>query len=308
MPKSRIRFRSSPNLILKTDSGGTRLVVNERKLEARLLELVKSTPPKSLAQKLINSGAAAWALVPDGSRTLLVEPGTGCQLLDFQGKPIIGPKRSIPSAGRPSRQDFFNHVATPSVGEDFVAHMYLDSRGNVTIGYGHLIPDLSEALRLSSKLVHKGTNRSPSRAEIEADFLAVRNSGRANAYAFVFDPLTKLEMSQADATVLALDDIDDRMRQIRHVFPHIDTYPHPAKLGLQDMVFALGIGNTVGIFTKFSDAVRHRDWTRAANQSNRISASVDRNAQVRDWFLDAAREEPNFVNPNCVKQLQPNVK
>lgn len=308
MPKPRITFRSSPNSILKADSSGTRLVVNERKLEARLLELVKSTPPKSLAQKLINSGAAAWALVPDGSRTLLIEPGTGCRLLDFQGKPIIGPKRSIPSAGRPYRQDFFNHVATPGVGEDFVAHMYLDRKGNVTIGYGHLIPDLSEALRLGSKFVHKGTSRSPSRAEIEADFLAVRNSGRTNAYAFIFDSLTKLEMSQADATILALDDIDDRVRQIRHVFPYFDTYPHPAKLGLQDMVYTLGIGNTRNIFVNFSAAVRRRDWVEAANQSNRGGVAPPRNTLVRGWFLDAAREEPSFVNPNCTKQLKPSVR
>lgn len=308
MPKSRITFRSSPNSILKPDSSGTRLVVNERKLEARLLELVKSTPPKSLAQKLINSGPAAWALVPDGSRTLLVELGTGCQLLDFQGKPITGPKRAIPSAGRPYRQDFFNHVATPGVGEAFVAHMYLDKKGNVTIGYGHLIPDLSEALRLSSKLVHKGTRRSPSRMEIEADFLAVRNSGLKNADALVFDTMTKLEMSQADATVLALDDIDERVRQIKHAFPYFDTYPHPVKLGLQDMVFNLGIGNTLGIFTKFSAAIRRRDWTEAANQTNRLDVASNRNALVRGWFLDAAREEPHFVNPNCIKQVQPSIK
>ena len=310
MPKPRIKFRTGPNSILKADQGGTRLVIDQRKLKPRLQQLAKSTPPKSLSQRLINKRLAAWALVPDASRTLLVEPGTGCQLRDFQGNLIVGPKRAIPSAGRGFRQDLFNHL---KVAESFVGHMYLDSKGNATVGYGYLISDLAEAVRLGNLFVFKGTARRPTRKDVENDFLTVKNARSTNASAAFYDRFTRLEMSQADATVLAFDDIDDSLRQAKARFPHFDTFPHPAKLGLLDMVYNLGIGKIFASaqkrgFPRFRAAVRRRDWNVAAKESNRPDVKAARNKQVRDWFLDAAREEPYFVNPNCTKQLQPTIR
>jgi GH24 family phage-related lysozyme (muramidase) len=55
--------------------------------------------------------------------------------------------------------------------EGKVTHMYLDSKGFVTVGVGHLIKDLTSAQKLNFK---KSNNMPASKDEIKADYDAVK--------------------------------------------------------------------------------------------------------------------------------------
>ena len=71
------------------------------------------------------------------------------------------------------------------------------------------------------------------------------------------------------------------------------------------MLFNLGQPGLFGAnkskkgFPHFLQAVRRRDWRTAARESHRLTDQVgeERNRVVRDWFLDALAEEPEFVDP-----------
>ncbi len=75
-----------------------------------------------------------------------------------------------------------------------------------------------------------------------------------------------------------------------------------------DMVYNAGIGKVTRGFPHFSAAVRIRDWRTAASQSDRPEVADKRNRLVRDWFLEALKEEPAFVRPRRRIKLKPRVK
>ena len=94
--------------------------------------------------------------------------------------------------------------------------------------------------------------------------------------------------------------MDDILRNVGR-FPNFLTYPLPAQIAIFDRVFNRGLPKIIST-TVFLDAIRSRNWkaaVQAANHSNVADANPDRQAKVRDLFLNAARQEPFFVDPKC---------
>ena len=225
--------------------------------------------------------------------------------LDFEGKPTT--RNRSPSL--PTTNDLrLEYLTKARVFEGFARHMYRDPECNVTIGIGHLLPNVEAALRLQRMFVHKKTRKQASRDDIKEDFNAVRTSKSACGTAGHYASETHLEISEDNATSLAQSDIEQKLHEIKHYFPHFETYPQPAQLGVLDMVFNAGIGTTLDVFTQFTGAVRQRNWKLAAEDSNRPQAETRRNTPVREWFLEAARVEPCFVNPGRTIQLEPSLE
>ncbi|MCG8358251.1 MAG: hypothetical protein MI920_22015 [Kiloniellales bacterium] len=257
-------------------------------------------------KNLVKSGNAAWAFEADARRRVLVDSRSHCRIVDARGRAIVGPKRQVPTASSPHEQDFSNHLKDPET-EGFSGHMYLDTEGHVTVGYGHFIANQAEAVKLTDKFVFKGSGKRADRQAVEMDFRAVKNSGLKGT-ARLFGPITALEMPESIATLLLLDDIDAHEGDTRRNYPHFDSYPLTAKLALLDMVYTLGIGKTVGTvkggFPRMTAAIRRRDWKAAAKESeDRKNVGPRRQKLVRDWFRAAAHLEPHFVNEKCTVQL-----
>ena len=76
----------------------------------------------------------------------------------------------------------------------------------------------------------------------------------------------------------------------KRVFPDFDSYPESVQIGLVDMVFNLGAGGVQTKFTNFSEAVKAKNWSEVAKQSNRPQLSDDRNKFVRQLFEKTAKE------------------
>ncbi len=285
-----------------------------RKIEARAQQAARQAARGTGAQqaaashepqvfdRLVRRGKAGWVNVPGKPIAVLVEKGTGCVLEDSRGSLVLKRRVMLPSKPAVSESVFLQHLKDPEV-ENFVPHMYLDSEGNVTVGIGTLLPDAAKAETLP--FVRRGSNVAATSQEIKQAFNSVKSSGLTNTRAPGFRHLTNIDLSEAESELKALTDMKDFIRIIRSSdnFPEFDTYLVAAKMGLLDMVYTLGAKRTRERFPDFTSAVRRRNFKLAAQESHRKQPSAKRNQTVRDWFLQAARQEHFFIHPRCKKRL-----
>ncbi len=295
-PKSRQDLRKLERLV-----GRSQAAALSRKIETQLSKVAAKNFPK-IIETLVADKRAGWVNEPGKSHAVLVEARTGCLVLDSKRKVITKPKTTLPSKPGINQSAFLRHLKDPEV-ENFVPHMYLDSEGNVTVGIGTLLPDAATAETLP--FVRRGSNVAATSQEIKRDFSSVKNSGLTNTRAPGFRHLTNIDLSEAESELKALTDMKDFIRIIRSSdnFPEFDTYLVAAKMGLLDMVYTLGAKRTRERFPDFTSAVRRRNFKLAAQESHRKQPSAKRNQTVRDWFLQAARQEHFFIHPRCKKRL-----
>ncbi len=285
-------------------TGGTRLrQVAFRPSGATGPQLAASASEQQIIKKLVATKRAGWVNHPDSKTdAVLVEHGTGCVVKDASGKPVSQPKSTRSSKPDINRNDFLQHLKSTGI-EEYVPHMYLDRDGRVTVGIGHLIPDADAATRLDF------TSRDPIKPVIDRHtinaFNKVKKSGLKGAAAPSFKNLTHIFISEPDAVVLALKDMDNFLNIIRSssYFPEFDSYPVLAKMGLLDLVYNAGALGTRDGYPRTTAAVRRRNWKQAGveQRDGRTSSRAD---IAQAWFNRAAQQEPFFIShTNCHKSL-----
>ena len=277
-----------------------------RKIEARLQQMAANAAPQIL-QNLLKSGRAGWVNDPGKDIAVLVERGTGCVILDPKGNVITHSKLMPPPKPDINKSAFVQHLKTPG-NELFVPYMYLDSESNVTVGIGHLLRDAEMAKNLS--FIERQSGKPANKEYVVAAFNKVKNSSLTPGVSLEFRKVTSVELSEAFATILAMDDMDMFIKILKsqNNFPEFDSYPVEAKMALLDMVYTSGVKGVREGFPVFTSAVRRRNWKLAAQESHRKQPSAQRNQIVRDWLLQAARQEHFFIHPTCKKKLKQLVK
>ena len=264
-------------------------------LEKQIQQAAVKAQPK-IQKALVKSRQTGWVNDPGPKGgAVLVERDTGCVLLDFLGKEIRDPKVSLPLAPALDKGVFLQHLKAV---EGFATYMYKDTANNVTVGIGLLLRDANEAKKLP--FVIKGTNKPAHQKHIENAFNKVKNSaisGQAGAAAF--EPLTNIEISLAEATIRALNAMDDFLRQLTSskFFPEFSTYPTTVQRGILDLAYTLGPTGTRDKYKDFTAAVRRRNWKLAAKESDRPQVSSTRNGIVDQWLKQAAKQERFFIDP-----------
>lgn len=180
--------------------------------------------------------------------------------------------------------------------EGRIPFFYLDTRGNVTIGSGTLVPNAAAAMRLP---LHDRYGAPASPQAIVADFrrVAQMQPGRlAVFYRCATSPL----LSPDEALEIDRELCLGFLAELRQEFTGFDGFPVGARLGLLDMVVNMGIGRAphgdekgdgLLAFTHLCADVRARNWEGCANSCARDAhlASFDtRNAWTRTQFLSGA--------------------
>ncbi len=273
-------------------------------LEKKIQQAAVKSLPK-IVQNLVKSGRAGWANDPDTpGGAVLVQRGSGCVLMDPKGKVI---RRNAPVMHPPTsginKGAFIRHLKDAG-NELFVPYMYKDENEFVTVGIGTLLEDAQEAKDLP--FVERGTNKPAHDNHKINAFNKVKNSPiSGQAGHLKFKPLTNIVISEADAVTQAWKDIQaftDELK-LQRFFREFDTFPVTAKMGLLDIIYTLGLTELLGQFKTFNPAVRRRDWKLAANESSRKKIAPSRNQIVRQWFEQAAKQEPYFVNLLCTKRI-----
>ena len=228
---------------------------------------------------------------------MLVQAGKGCVLLDSKRKPILGPRITYRKTPDIDLNAFVTHLETAGI-EGFSPHMYLDQKGDVTVGIGILLETVQEAKSLP--FVKMGAVIRPHDIHIENAYNKVK-AAKTSPPADQFASLTSLVISKADATILTLDFINKILVEVSVVFPNYDTYPVKAKEGILDMFYTIGTPNIISGWPLFRAAVKRRNWKEAAAQEKDRGVGPDRHKIVYDWFTGAANEpsEKFFLDPSC---------
>ena len=201
--------------------------------------------------------------------------------------------------------------------EGNVPHMYLDTKGLVTIGIGFLIQDKQGKLTDEAKewpFLVRGTTTKATEAQIQQDFDSVkaRPSG-AGIVASSFKSHTKLELSSTKVDELFQSKVDEFWKQLQAEFGSaFDSYPMPVQYALLDMIFNLGRGKEttdkdgkvkasgLHAYKKLRHDLDNKDWKKAGKDSHRNGPSAARNNAIKAWFesgADAEHATPQTPTP-----------
>lgn len=170
--------------------------------------------------------------------------------------------------------------------EGSVDHMYLDTRGNVTVGVGHLVRSAHEAQQLP--FLKRNDTRATS-SEIRDEFESLRKLPYGQPYsARYYSGFAQLRLRQSTIDSLTDMHIQSFELELKRLYPAFGSYPTEARLALFDMIFNLGMTRLRTLFTRFNQAVLTEDWSAAARECNRPGIQVTRNRYVRELFERAA--------------------
>lgn len=168
--------------------------------------------------------------------------------------------------------------------EGRIAHMYLDTKGLVTVGVGKMLRNEAAAMKLPFLRRADGGRATPS--EIVTDFRAVLAQPKGRL-AGSYRAFTRLELGNQAIDDLLRVTVDGFEADLRARLPGYDAAPAPAKAALLDMAYNLGTDGLL-LFAKLKAAVARGDWPRAAAESHRNGPSQERNDWTRGQFLAAA--------------------
>lgn len=185
--------------------------------------------------------------------------------------------------------------------EAVVLWPYLDSakEPHVTIGYGHMVPDLAafDALPLvgpDSSTVADFAAKKAAWDAIQAMVKEQRDRTKPeNKFAAKhYETATSVRLPIAEATKLLSTDLEIAIAEVEKTFPNHSDYPASGKAGLIDMMFNMGPSRfTATLWPKFFAAMNISspppDRKAAAGHSRRPQLSDDRNKEIKELFEEA---------------------
>lgn len=164
--------------------------------------------------------------------------------------------------------------------------MYSDTRGNVTVGCGHMITTPANASLL-------GFDCGP---EIAKSDWAIIKSARSGKLAQWYGELTHSRLSAVQADELLTKDIEISRQALLRNLPELGSFPQSAQEALMDMAFNMGSG-FVFRFPRLIGAVRSGKWQTAALECTRNGVQPARNSKTSELFALATIADVVTVNP-----------
>jgi GH24 family phage-related lysozyme (muramidase) len=163
-------------------------------------------------------------------------------------------------------------------------HMYLDTKGLITVGIGKMLPNVAAAKALG--FVRRSDGAIATAAEIEIDFLEVSKQPRGKL-AKRYKKHTQLDLPDDLIYSLLRTVVNGFENDLVANFDGYRTYPINVKRALLDMIYNLGLRGLLK-FKNLKKSVESRDWKEAAKHCHRIGPSKERNDWTRDLFLSTS--------------------
>ncbi|MFV0624967.1 hypothetical protein ACBY01_13295 [Sphingomonas sp. ac-8] len=177
--------------------------------------------------------------------------------------------------------------------EGFIAHFYLDTVSQVTVGYGTMLPNAASTA--SIEMLVARTQKIATAKEKADEWQAIRALSAAgsanNLTAQAFQRHASLIMLRGEAERLFDLKLNGFLTMLRANYPGFDKFPEDAQVAMLDMAYNLG-NRIHTVFRNFTRAVNQRggpDWVAVAKQSNRPQLSAQRNREVYDLFIGASK-------------------
>lgn len=168
--------------------------------------------------------------------------------------------------------------------EGRINHLYLDSRGYVTIGVGHLLSTVEAAMALP---LVDAQGKAASDELIAQEYQAIKDQP-ANRVAHFYRPLTQLRLHDEDIDRLTEQHIDHFYHELKVIYDDFDRFPSEVKLATFDLIFNLGMTKLKNRWPKFNGYIAKGDWQGASTECRRRGIADERNNYVRDLLLKAA--------------------
>jgi GH24 family phage-related lysozyme (muramidase) len=175
-------------------------------------------------------------------------------------------------------------MAQLEVFEGIIPWLYVDTRGFVTVGVGEMLASVSRAQSLS---FIDGNGQPVSPEAILGEYNRIRGlpSGRtAGFYRSTASPV----LAHATIDDLLMKHLQFFDSQLNQKFANYQQFPDPAKLGLLDMIYNLGVMGLFNNYPTFMGFVQKEDWTGAASECHRNGPGQARNDWTKEQFLAAA--------------------
>ena len=181
--------------------------------------------------------------------------------------------------------------------EDSINHLYLDTKGKVTVGIGHLIANKNAMSGVSLyKVKNKLLTQPATLLEKMTEYANIAKLPWGKRYgAKSFEKHTTLRMKEFDINTLLNKHIDNFYRELKNIYKkdkgyskNFDDFDSKVQLALFDMIFNLGATKLVNSFPKFNEAIKSGDFEKAAIQSHRLDVHEARNKHVQKLFEDAS--------------------
>ncbi len=173
--------------------------------------------------------------------------------------------------------------------EGTIDHMYLDTKDNVTVGNGTLLPSAESAVSLPFHV--RDTDERASAADIRSEFAVIdAMTGSKNRAADFYKPYTRLYLAQDTIDHLVQDHVQGDFESVLALFPSFGNFPQSAQIALWDMIYNLGVGGLLKYFPNLCQAVQDGNWAVAASESHRKLIGEGRNQNVFNLFMESVSD------------------
>lgn len=122
--------------------------------------------------------------------------------------------------------------------EGLVDHMYLDTKGFLTVGIGHLLPSVASAQQVD--FFRRKDNIKATHNEIKTDYETVGKQ-RKGMLAGNYKRHAKVFLKRAAIDALTNKHIESFEKELKLVYKAFGSFPTEVRLALFDMIFNLGM-------------------------------------------------------------------
>ena len=183
--------------------------------------------------------------------------------------------------------------------EGYVKHLYLDTKGNVTVGVGHMLPDKNA---MSGVIMYKVQNDKLTQPATLQEKMDEYGSIKKLPFSSIttarsFKQHTSLVMKDSDIDFLTNKHIDSFHGELKGSYTkahsyqnNFDDFEPNLQLALFDMAFNLGTPTLKNNFPKFNTAIKSEDFSTAAKESHRKDIAEERNNFVKNLILSLVVE------------------
>ncbi|MBI1326033.1 MAG: hypothetical protein GC136_00150 [Alphaproteobacteria bacterium] len=184
--------------------------------------------------------------------------------------------------------------------EKFVSHPYKDSKGNITIGYGALVPNEESFMDLPLKIQQNIRMDSVRAASTEEKQQAFRTLERYQTdfqerSASHYKPdrwknnFSPIFTTADDAEEILFERAREHARDLERKMPNLYSHPLPAQEALFDMEYNMGRRFNAAKWGGLYSGLELRDYEKAARESHRNSGDIRRNKWTEDKFREATK-------------------
>jgi GH24 family phage-related lysozyme (muramidase) len=172
--------------------------------------------------------------------------------------------------------------------EGNIPHMYVDTKGYVTVGVGFMIPSAGAAKGYG--FVKRADGKKASDKEKEDEWKKIKKMAKGKKAA-AYKSSTTLDLPDGDIKTLLMEKIKKFESGIKGIYPDYDKYPDELKLALLDIAFNTGVGG-LKAFKNMMKAIDEKRWEDAAKESKRSKGRPARNTYVYDLIIAAGKKMP----------------